>query len=154
MNNCNNSCSELLVAPYRVVQNIQERNTIPCVERKDGMIVTVVNDTIPYTQYILKGGDPCINSNWKNYTEYIKETTKETVRESLLELIKEFFSENYHETVIDNTLTNVTNEYLNTNYGEKLEGFRVHFTSLGTTFTKIKDNVWVMTNNLLNKRYE
>ena len=38
-----NDCNEIdSLAAYRVVQTIYERNTIPCVERLNGMVVTVV----------------------------------------------------------------------------------------------------------------
>lgn len=171
MSNCNNSCSELLVAPYRVVQNIQERNTIPCYERVKGMIVIVINDTIPFTQYILKDGDPCLNTGWVNYSRFLIELTSleiekvvnEIVLTSLKRAIEEHFRNNpiqvpipsgNHLTIDNSSVTNVTSQWLNENYGDKPEGYRIHFTNQKTTYTKIQGNRWVMTNNTDIRYYE
>ena len=62
MNNC---CPDGSPLPtYRIVQTIYERNTIPCEERMNGLLVTVVGNTQTYRQYMLQGGDPCVNNNW------------------------------------------------------------------------------------------
>ena len=116
--------------PYRVVQTIHERNTLPCVERVNGMIVTVVGQDLSYKQYILKGGDPCVNSNWVEYGLTV---------DAISELIGHFtdFSTNLPDPV--------TSTYLNNRFPRAVEGFRFTAVTLNTMFTKISSDTWVLT---------
>ena len=67
----NKNCKPNIIVPDKysvvVVQNIAERNDIPCKLRQDGMIAIVVEEN--YIQYQLKvldsGTSFCDNSNWK-----------------------------------------------------------------------------------------
>lgn len=139
---CN--CDKLPIFPYRVVQTLSERNTIPCDERVNGMIVTVVQagtiadeSGIPppaFTQYMLQGGNICSNASWKKYS----------VDSGVLTTSVGHVTE---EIVVDEPLEN---EYFNTKYPRALEGFRVTVLPLNTTFMKISNNRWVITNNILN----
>ena len=63
---CN--CGPLPIFPYRVVQNLKERNSLPCSERMRGMKVVVIQGVVgtgtpPYTEYMMQGNDPCNNDN-------------------------------------------------------------------------------------------
>lgn len=130
MNNC-----EECVRPtptYRVVQNISERNTIPCNERMNGMVVTVVGIDNSYKQYMLQGGDPCVNTNWK------------TINLNPIQL-NSYIG---HITIYEETTDPVTNTYLSNRFPESLEGFRVTIVSLNTTFMRIQNDTWVITNNI------
>lgn len=118
--------------PYRVVRTIAERNTIPCDERINGMRVTVVGGDSTYKEYMLKGGDPCVNSNWEEIpsASTISQMTG-------------------HSTVEEDTAT-ITDLYLNERFPDSLEGYRVTFLNLKSTFMKISADRWVITNNILN----
>lgn len=48
---------------YRVVKNVQERDAIPCCYRKKGMVVMVIDDVEPFSEYILNS-DNCKNNDW------------------------------------------------------------------------------------------
>lgn len=96
------------------------------------MIVTVIGEDFSYNQYMLKGGDPCVNSNWKPHNLSITE-----ISDSL-----------GHATVSDEVLTPVTSQELNFRYPKAKEGFRVTFTELNTTFMKIFNDKWLMSNNI------
>lgn len=48
---------------YHVVKDIEERDTIPCCYRKKGMIAMVVDDLIPFTEYILNS-NVCKKNIW------------------------------------------------------------------------------------------
>lgn len=133
MSNCDNCFEGGVIPAYRVTQTIYERNTIPCIERVNGMIVTVVGEDNSYKQYILKGGDPCVNENWKEYG---------LDKASLSIFIG-------HETVPDIPQGPITSSELNSKFPEALEGFRVTYTSLNTTFMKIFNNQWIMSGNIL-----
>lgn len=122
-----------VILPYRVVQTLTERNSIPCTERINGMIVTVVGKDKSYKQYMLKGGDPCVNSNWKDLFDL------ETVLDSI-----------GHVTTYEEVKEYISDEYLNTRFPKAKEGFRVTFTELNTTFTKTHGEVWGITNNKIN----
>ena len=50
---CPHLDDSLLKGGYRVVNNIEERDAIPCCYRKQGMVVMVIEDTEPYTEYYL-----------------------------------------------------------------------------------------------------
>lgn len=128
-NNCNKMNS---LAAYRVVQTIYERNTIPCVERLNGMVVTVVGEDKSYLQYMLKGGDPCVNSNWKPYNFSVEE---------LNEIIG-------HKTITTEVTAPITSSELNTRFPKAKEGFQVTYTTLNTTFMKIFNDSWLMSNNI------
>ena len=130
--NCND-CNEInSIAAYRVVQTVYERNTIPCNERLNGMVVTVVGADNSYLQYMLQGGDPCVNSNWKPYNFSVEE---------LNDMIG-------HKTITTEVTTPITSSELNTRFPKAKEGFQVTYTTLNTTFMKIFDNSWVMSNNI------
>ena len=134
---CN--CGPLPIFPYRVVQNLREMNTIPCSERIRGMKVVVIQgtagtETPPYTEYMLQGNDPCNNDNWK----------KVTVDNIVLENTVGHATE---ETLDENP---ITDEYLNLKYPAVLEGFKVTVLPINTTFMKISQGRWVITNNILN----
>lgn len=133
---CN--CDKLPIFPYRVVQNLRERNSLPCAERLRGMKVVVIagvqgTDTPPYTEYMLQGVDPCNNDNWKKVTVDSSALTN-TVEHVTLESLDE---------------TPISDTYLNNRYPSVLEGFRVTILPLNTTFMKISNGRWVITNNIL-----
>lgn len=132
MSNYCNRCEELRIFPYRVVQTIYERDTIPCPERLNGMIVTVVGKDLTYKQFMLEGGDPCSNDNWKPY-------------HSILEIGKLLG----HVTLDDPMQVPVTNAALNNRFPEANEGFRVTVKSLNATFLKIYQDKWLMSNNVI-----
>lgn len=117
--------------PYRVVQTIYERNTIPCSERLNGMLVTVVGSDSSYKQFMLQGGDPCVNSNWKPVLDL----------SAILSMVGHF-------TIEDDVNGEIEDIYLNTRFPKSLEGFRVTFLSLNTTFMKISGDRWVITNTV------
>lgn len=118
--------------PYRVVQTIYERNSLPCEERMNGMIVTVIGTDLSYKQYILKGGDPCVNTNWKDYNLDITDVKQAIGHESV-------------NTIPEETITSI---YLNTRFPKAIEGFRVTYTTLNTTFMKIFGDSWIMAGNI------
>lgn len=132
MDNCI-GCEKLPFPHYRVVRTISERNTIPCDERINGMLVTVQNASRnkKYVLYMLQGIDACSNSNW---VEYIT-----------LDLIEELFG---NMVIEDEVTEEVTAEYLNTLYPNARSGFRVTFTTLNTSFIRLFDGSWVMNNNV------
>ena len=127
MSNCNGIDS---LATYRVVQTIYERNTIPCVERLNGMLVTVVGANKSYLQYMLQGGDPCVNSNWVLYSTGIDPLGD-------------------HKTIEEEATLPITSSYLNSRFPTAKEGFKVTVLNLNTTFMKVFGDRWVMTNNIL-----
>lgn len=134
---CN--CGPLPIFPYRVVQNLKERNSLPCAERIRGMKVVVVQgvvgtETPPYTEYMMQGNDPCNNDNWR----------KITVDNVVLENTVGHATE---ETLDEDP---ISDEYLNLKYPAVLEGFKVTILPLNTTFMKISQDRWVITNNILN----
>lgn len=124
-------CEEKRIFPYRVTQTIYERNTIPCAERVNGMIVTVVGPDSSYKQFMLKGGDPCSNSNWKVYHS-VGEIT---------EMIGHF-------TLDEPVALPITDNFLNARFPLAAEGFKVTIPSLNSTFMKIFNNRWIMSNNI------
>ena len=126
------SCCNTPFSDYRIVQTITERNTIPCEERSNGMVVTVIGNDFSYKQYMLKGGDPCVNSNWKPNTFSVEE---------LNDIIG-------HKTVDAEVTTPVTSSELNTRFPKAKEGFQVTYTKLNTTFMKIFNDSWLMSNNI------
>lgn len=126
-----NDCNEIdSLAAYRVVQTIYERNTIPCVERLNGMLVTVVGADKSYLQYMLQGGDPCVNSNWVLYSTGIDPLGN-------------------HKTIEEEVALPITSSYLNSRFPTAKEGFKVTVLNLNTTFMKVFGDRWVMTNNVL-----
>lgn len=134
---CN--CGPLPIFPYRVVQNLREMNSLPCSERIRGMKVVVVQgvvgtETPPYTEYMMQGNDPCNNDNWR----------KITVDNVVLENTVGHATE---ETLDEDP---ISDEYLNLKYPAVLEGFKVTILPLNTTFMKISQGRWVITNNILN----
>lgn len=136
MSNCN--CGKLPIFPYRIVQNVRERNSIPCSERLIGMKVLVIlgsiNGDFPYTEYMLQGTDPCNNNNWRKVT-VDGNTLENTVGHATIEVLDE---------------NPITNAFLNLKYPNVLEGFKVTILPLNTTFMKISGGRWVLTNNILN----
>ena len=127
---CNN-CNEIdSLAAYRVVQTIYERNTIPCIERINGMIVTVVGNDLSYKQYMLQGSDPCVNSNWVLYSTGIDTLGN-------------------HKSIEEELNLPITSSYLNSRFPTAKEGFKVTVLNLNTTFMKVFGDRWVMTNNIL-----
>lgn len=137
MSNCN--CNSTPIFPYRIVQNLRERNSLPCSERIRGMKVLVVQGVLntvntPYTEYMLQGADPCNNDNW------VKVTVDNVVLENTVGHATE-------ETLDESP---ITDEYLNLKYPAVIEGFKVTVLPLQTTFMKISKNRWVITNNILN----
>ena len=133
---CN--CGPLPIFPYRVVQNLKERNSLPCSERMRGMKVVVIQGVVgtgtpPYTEYMMQGNDPCNNDNWRKIT-VDNVVLENTVGHVTLESLDE---------------TPISNTYLNNRYPSTLEGFRVTILPLNTTFMKISNGRWVMTNNIL-----
>lgn len=145
MNNC--GCNKVPIFPYRIVQTLAERNTIPCNERIDGMIVTVVqgsnvpdkDDKLPkpYTQYMLKGNNICNNNNWVKVIDTMQ--------------LQDQIGHATEFELIDDELTD---EYLNNRYPNALEGFRVTIKPLNTTFNKLSDGTWTMSNSIKNSIYE
>lgn len=134
---CN--CGPLPIFPYRIVQNLKEMNSLPCAERIRGMKVVVVQgvvgtETPPYTEYMMQGNDPCNNDNWK----------KITVDNVVLENTVGHATE---ETLDEDP---ISDEYLNLKYPAVLEGFKVTVLPINTTFMKISQGRWVITNNILN----
>lgn len=134
---CN--CSKLPIFPYRVVQNLRERNSLPCAERIRGMKVAVIEGILgteapPYTEYMMQGVDPCNNDNWRKVT-VDSSTLINTVGHATEETLDE---------------DPISNEYLNLKYPAVLEGFKVTILPLNTTFMKISQGRWVITNNILN----
>lgn len=124
------------IYPFRVVNNRAERNTIPCDERTNGMIVTVVNEN--YIQYQLqtpKGGDICANINWKKVSFDPND---------LVQYLGTFVED---ELPDDNTISSL---YLDTKYPNSLPGFRVMIVPLNTTFMKVQQGRWVITNDIIN----
>jgi len=120
-----NCCdNEDKLAHYRVVNTIAERNLIPCAERVLGMIVTVVQDN--YKQYMLQGNDACNNNNWKPYNE--------------IEQIK------IHKTIDNAPSDLITSDYLNTQFPNTPEGFKVTYKSLNSSFMRIANGEWLITN--------
>ena len=134
---CN--CGPLPIFPYRIVQNLKEMNSLPCAERIRGMKVVVVQgvvgtETPPYTEYMMQGNDPCNNDNWR----------KITVDNVVLENTVGHATE---ETLDEDP---ISDEYLNLKYPTVLEGFKVTVLPINTTFMKISQGRWVITNNILN----
>ena len=126
-----NDCNEIdSLAAYRVVQTIYERNTIPCEERLNGMLVTVIGADKSYLQYMLQGGDPCVNSNWVLYSTGIDPLGN-------------------HKTIEEEATLPITSDYLNSRFPTAKEGFKVTVLNLNTTFMKVFGDRWVMTNNVL-----
>ena len=127
---CDCNC-EKLVQGFRVVQTISERNSIPCSERLNGMIVIVVEDN--YQAYKLtpkSNKDVCKNIGWvKNGLSY-----------------EDIINKLGHYTELDYTGNgdDITKLYLNTRYPKVLEGFRVFIEPLNITFEKIVDDNWKM----------
>ena len=131
MNNCN-ECMEMGFPHFKVVANLSERNSIPCDQRVDGMLVNVRD--LPGTNhkiYMLKGDDICNNGNWKEYNtlDYFRETLGHVI---ITEQIPTDFL--------------VTSPYLNTRFPKAESGFRVTYTELNTSFMKLDDGNWVLTN--------
>lgn len=134
-----NNCNKTPIFPYRVVQNLRERNSIPCAERIRGMKVVVVQESTnggdpAYTEYMLQGTDPCNNGNWKKVT-VDKIVLENTVGHATEEIMDEY---------------PITDGFLNLKYPNVLEGFKVTILPLNATFMKISRNRWVITNNILN----
>lgn len=127
MNNCCDNSVQILA--YRVVQTIYERNTIPCEERLNGMIVTVVGPDSSYKQYMMQGGDPCVNSNWV-----------ETLN------LNQIINTIGHVTVETDPLETITDLYLNERFPGTQEGFTVFFLDRNTSFKKVSLGRWVITN--------
>lgn len=114
---------------YRVVQSVYERNMIPCDQRVNGMMITVVGNDRSYKQYMLRGGDPCVNDNWKEIT----------TEEDIWNMVG-------HATVFEDPGFTITSEYLNSRYPKSREGFRVTFITLNSTFMRVAQDVWMITN--------
>lgn len=112
--------------PYRVVNTILERDNIPTEERVLGLTVTVVEDN--FQQYMLQG----LPSTW----------VKVGVESDIIQ------NTYGHETVSDN-VSSVSKAGLNSRFPDAKEGFRVTYTVLNTTFMKVFNGDWVMTNNKL-----
>ena len=137
-------CNKTPIFPYRVVQNYAERNSIPCTERIRGMIVTVITTsnvtdetgTIPppFTQYMLQGMNICDNSSWVRYS----------VDNIILSMTVG------HKTENEEVSQPISNSYLDNKYPKALEGFKVTIVPLNTTFMKISEGRWVITNNIVN----
>ena len=129
---------------YRIVQNLTERNTIPCDERMRGMLVTVIqasavpdeSGSIPpaFTQYMLQGVDICNNISWVKYSVDNDTLTTKVGHKTEESLVSE----------------EITNLYLNNKYPKAIEGFQVTITPLNSTFMKVSSDRWVLTNNFLN----
>ena len=127
MSNC---CDEInLIPPYRVVQTIYERNTLPCRERLNGMMVTVVGSDRSYKQYMMKGGDPCVNSNWVEMLS-----------------LNEVANTLGHVTIESEDQEIITNIYLNERFPGTKEGFTVTFLDRNTSFKKVTGSRWVISN--------
>lgn len=127
MNNCYPDGSPL--PTYRIVQSIYERNTIPCDERMNGLLVTIVGDNQTYKQYMLQGGDPCVNSNWVEILN-----------------LNEVKNRLGHVTIETDDQDVITPAYLNERFPGTLEGFSVTFTNRNSTFTKISADRWGIQN--------
>lgn len=113
------------VLAYRVVQTLNERNTIPCDERIDGMIVTVVQDG--YARYMLQGKDPCIN-NWVSLDSLLVKRIGGATVESL---------------------EDTTNTYLDRTFPEALEGFSLTVLRDNSSYRKTS-NGWALTSSIEN----
>lgn len=130
MDKCNEGCDE--ISNYLIVRTLSDRNTIPCIKRINGMKVTVIGDDFSYKEYMLQGGDPCVNSNWKeNFSSAIVSTTIG------------------HVTVEEVITSEITDLYLNQRFPKALEGFRVTFITLNSTFSKVSGDRWAITINTL-----
>ena len=131
------NCQDCIPQPfphYLAVETISERNSIPCDERKNGMLVSVKSISGGnYVMYMLKGGDPCNNTNWKEYN-------------SINELLNSYGMAQV-DTEVSENLT-ITAQLLNENYPQAQAGFRVYYTKLNTYFTKLNNGDWVMSNNV------
>lgn len=112
--------------PYRVVKTISERDNIPTEERVLGLTVTVIDEN--FQQYMLQG----LPATW----------VKVGVQS---ELIQNSYG---HVTVSDN-VSSISKAGLNSKFPDAKEGFRVTYTALSTTFMKVFNGEWVMTNNKL-----
>ena len=129
---------------YRIVQNLTERNTIPCDERARGMLVTVIQaSAVPdesgfpppaFTQYMLQSLDICNNTSWVKYS-----VDNHTLATKV-----------GHKTEEQLVAQEITSQYLNNKYPKALEGFQVTITPLNSTFMKVSSDRWVLTNNFLN----
>ena len=129
MSNCEDCFPTMPLIAYRVVQTMAERNTIPCTERMNGLVVTVVEDN--FKQYMLQGGDPCVNVNWVEYMseDYIRRTVG-----------------HFTDTTTSPPVP-ITSAYLNSRFPESQEGFMVTFTALNTTFLRIAEDIWILIGN-------
>ena len=117
---------------YRVVQTVYERNMILCTERISGMMVTVVGDDRSYKQYMLKGADPCVNSNW------VEVNSEKALWNSI-----------GHDTIYSEPTDVISSQYLNSVYPKAKEGFRVTIVPLNSTFMKIAQSNWAITNSII-----
>ena len=127
MDNCCDNSVQILA--YRVVQTIYERNTIPCEERLNGMMVTVVGSDSSYKQYMMQGGDPCVNSNWVEMLN-----------------LNEVANTLGHVTVETEEQEVITNLYLNERFPGTKEGFTVTFLDRNTSFKKVSGSRWAISN--------
>lgn len=128
------------VLPYRVVQKRAEMRAIPCDERINGMIVTVIEED--YKQYMLKGGDRCNNNNW--------------VENSIdLSVILNTMG---HDILEYGNCSDLTDSLLNEFYPDAKPGFRVTVEVCQVTYMKINDGRWAsystFNNNLTEENYE
>jgi len=137
--NCNNKCTEPIL-PYRVVQTRAEMRSIPCDERINGMIVTVIQEN--FKQYQVRGGDICNNNNW------VDNTVDLTV----------IYNTMGHDVLETGDCEDLTNEVLNTYYPEAKPGFRATVEACQVTYMKINDSRWLaystFSNNLTPEDYE
>ena len=53
-----------------------------------------------------------------------------------------------HKTITTEVTTPITSSELNTRFPKAKEGFQVTYTTLNTTFMKIFDDSWLMSNNI------
>lgn len=121
---------------YKVVKSIKEMNLIPCKERSLGMIVTVLKEGFTYDQYILVGTDHCQNSYWEKYGMKVDD-------------LAEYLG---GETIGETPDEPITDRYLNERFPNSIEGFKVTFLELNTTFMKVFGDRWIMSNNFLNNK--
>lgn len=123
--NCNNNCTDPIL-PYKVVQSKAEMRSIPCDDRINGMVVTVINEG--FKQYQLQGGDICNNNNWVKYG-----ITMEDINSVM-----------GHDILEVGDCAELTDETLNGFYPVAKPGFRVTTEACNATYMKINDNRWVV----------
>ena len=123
--NCGGSSCNDPIFPYKVVQTNAEMRAIPCGDRINGMIVTVIGEG--FKQYQLQGGDICNNNNWKSFGLTFEEVNN-SMGHALLEV---------------GNCDSLNNTALDSYYPEAKPGFRVSVEACNVTYMKISNHRWV-----------